>query len=191
MSISGGGASSAQSAVNPEELRRWLGRRLEEVSKKEAAADKLAMEWEERMELIDALDACTLLDQREALEKKLAKKEGRIRQLSKMLGKGMLGEAKDRGQKDSGAKKAVSFLTSKEFKSMHGDKPVTVDTAELGMKTLFGMVVRERRRGERTRSEATSWLHFLTKFYALFARRSREPRKVHLDVRGTRSQGRT
>ncbi|GMH93036.1 hypothetical protein TL16_g12518 [Triparma laevis f. inornata] len=140
MSVSGPG-----SGVNHEELRRWLGGRLEDVSKKEAAADKLAMEWEERMELIEALDAETILDKREVLEKALAKKEGRIRQLSKMLGKGMLGEAKDTGQKDRG-KRDVSFLTSREFKALHADKQVTVETAETAMKTLFGMVVRERRR---------------------------------------------
>lgn len=36
MSVSGPG-----SGVNHEELRRWLGGRLEDVSKKEAAADKV------------------------------------------------------------------------------------------------------------------------------------------------------
>ena len=62
-----------------EHVRRWLGGRIEEVGKKEAAADKLAVEWEERVEVIAELEGTGDGEARAALEKKLTKKEARIR----------------------------------------------------------------------------------------------------------------
>ena len=118
-----------------EHVRRWLGTRVEEVGKKEAAADKLALEWEERMELIAELEGTREGEARAPLERRLAKKEARIRQLSRILGK----DAKE-GAKD------VDLLMSEDFREVVGGKPVDLATAEAAMKTLFGMVVRERRR---------------------------------------------
>ena len=72
---------------------------------------------------------------RAPLERRLAKKEARIRQLSRILGK----DAKE-GAKD------VDLLMSEDFREVVGGKPVDLATAEAAMKTLFGMVVKERRR---------------------------------------------
>ena len=59
----------------------------------------------------------------------------RLRQLSRILGKDAKGGVKD-----------VNLLMSEGFRELVGGKPVDLATAEEAMKTLFGMVVKERRR---------------------------------------------
>ena len=133
-------------------VRRWLDGMVSEVSKKEAAADKLALEWEERMDLIERRDkllgeegsGAHEAEELEGVAHQLKFKERRIRHLSKMFGRG---EPKDNGGEGGrgGAFKKMSLLTGEDFKKVTGGV-IDVEGAELAAKTLFGMVVRERRK---------------------------------------------
>jgi len=107
------------------DVREWLDKRIGEVCRKEQTAGKLSKEWEERIELIERKE------RGEDVGGQLREKEGRIRTLSKLMGKG-----------DT---RKVELLMSEEFKRLCGGN-VGVDEAEKGMRNLFGMVVRERRR---------------------------------------------
>jgi hypothetical protein len=106
-------------------LRDWLDERVSEVCRKEQTAGKLSKEWEERIELMERKD------RGEDVGGELREKEGRIRTLSKLMGKGNT--------------RKVELLMSTDFRRLCGGD-VGVDEAERGMRNLFGMVVRERKR---------------------------------------------
>ena len=110
--------------IIPNPLRR-LDERVSEVCRKEQTAGKLSKEWEERIELMERKD------RGEDVGGELREKEGRIRTLSKLMGKGNT--------------RKVELLMSTDFRRLCGGD-VGVDEAERGMRNLFGMVVRERKR---------------------------------------------
>lgn len=133
-------------------MRNFLDDKIAEISRKEAAADKLAHEWEDHLELTNRKDQLVveskgtrndsaITDEIEALDFQIKYKESRIRQLASKLA--------NKSSKSNGST-SHSFLhdtlvDDTVFKSITSDlSPLA--SSHLASTVLFGMVVRERKR---------------------------------------------
>jgi hypothetical protein len=132
--------SHSAGAIN--KMRNLLDEKISEISRKEAAADKLACEWEDHLQLTTRKhqivlefkanpNDSNLSDEIEALDFQIKYKESRIRQLAHRLGN-------KRAQHDT-------MMDDKKFRAIMSELP-PLTASQLASKVLFGMVVRERRR---------------------------------------------
>eukprot|EP00980_Cylindrotheca_fusiformis_P025334 scaffold13478_cov132-Cylindrotheca_fusiformis.AAC.27 len=123
-------------------LRDFFDKKVADVGRKEALAEKLAQEWEEHLELSIRREELKVMDEPseklEALSSQIKYKENRIRQLASKLGK--RDDCSD--EKSNGDE---TFLFDQQFKDIVG-KSSPVASAKVATRVLFGMVVRERRR---------------------------------------------
>ncbi len=133
---------NVHSASDISKMRSLLEDRISDISRKEAAADKLACEWEDHLQLTSRKDQImielkshpndnNLSDEIEALDFQIKYKESRIRQLAHRLGN-------KRARYDT-------LMDDKKFRAMMSELP-PLSASQLASKVLFGMVVRERRR---------------------------------------------
>jgi len=133
-------------------MRNFLDDKIAEISRKEAAADKLAHEWEDHLELTNRKDQLvadsrgkrndsTITDEIEALDFQITYKESRIRQLaSKLANK----SSRSNGSTSQGFLHDT-LMDDTAFKSITSDlSPLA--SSHLASTVLFGMVVRERKR---------------------------------------------
>jgi len=134
-------AISYNSTADIDLIRDFLDKKVSDVGKKEAIADKLANEWEDHILLVSKkqklLDENSSKESVNAVDIQLAHKEERIRKLAQRLGR----------QDTEGVSKDVHFLgiNDAEFKRLLPEAS-TASGAKLTSRILFGMVVRERRR---------------------------------------------
>jgi len=132
-------------------MRSFLDDKIAEISRKEAAADKLAHEWEDHLDLTNRKEQfvadngkrndSTISDEIEALDFQIKYKESRIRQLaSKLTNKSSNGNIST-----SRSFSHDALVGDKAFESITSDlSPLAA--SQLASKVLFGIVVRERRR---------------------------------------------
>ena len=134
-------------------MRSFLDDKIAEISRKEAAADKLAHEWEDHLELTNRKDQLVaeakgtrndsaISDEIEALDFQIKYKESRIRQLASKLA--------NTSSKSIGST-SHSFLhdtlvDDTIFKSITSDLLPLASSHYLASTVLFGMVVKERKR---------------------------------------------
>lgn len=131
-------------------LRDILDEKILEISRKEAAADKLAHEWEDHLDLSNRKQQLLsenkgkrsdqVSDEIEALDFQIKYKESRIRQLASKLSQ--------KSSKAEGSNKSMfqdSLIDERDLKALTSDLPPLAG-AQLVSRVLFGMVIRERRR---------------------------------------------
>ena len=145
------------------QMRLFLDDKVAEISRKEVAADKLALEWEDHLELTTRKEqlvlACksskdvALSDELEALDFQIQYKESRIRQLARRLSSSRPKSAA--GGKDQGHFLQDTMVDDRRFKELTSDFS-SLSAAQLTAKVLFGMVVRERRRVAKLARTASS-----------------------------------
>jgi len=135
------------SSGNVDQIRSFLDEKVAEIGRKEAAADRLAKEWEDHFELTvrkeellneSRNDNESSNEEMEALDIQIQFKEEAIRQLAQHLG--------DR-PKDSkhGNVSRYPFIENRKFIDLCGEMSA-LSSAQLAAKVLFGMVVREKKR---------------------------------------------
>jgi DNA repair exonuclease SbcCD ATPase subunit len=142
----------SHSSGDTHRMRNFLDDKIAEISRKEAAADKLAHEWEDHLDLTNRKEQfiaesngkrndITITDEIEALDFQIKYKESRIRQLASKL-------ANKSSNDNISTSKGFSHDTlvgDRAFQSITSDLP-PLAASQLASKVLFGIVVRERRR---------------------------------------------
>lgn len=116
--------STTKKGCNVDSIRDYLDARIAEVGRKEAIADKLALEWEEHLELVMQKDELVTRqgdsiaqEDIDALDVQIQYKEGRIRQLANRLGKQPSISSDDRNAGQE------MFLDERGFQSLCAGKP--------------------------------------------------------------------
>eukprot|EP00567_Pseudictyota_dubia_P017299 CAMPEP_0197442306 /NCGR_PEP_ID=MMETSP1175-20131217/8354_1 /TAXON_ID=1003142 /ORGANISM="Triceratium dubium, Strain CCMP147" /LENGTH=244 /DNA_ID=CAMNT_0042972751 /DNA_START=71 /DNA_END=801 /DNA_ORIENTATION=- len=112
--------------ANLDQVRSYLDAKVAEVGRKEAAADKLAHEWEDHLELVTRRDELAMKleenpkdgmnEELEALSVQITYKEGRIRQLTRRLG--------ERPASEGETARTSSFFEDTSFKRACGRSSV-------------------------------------------------------------------
>jgi len=141
-------SSKNHSACDVDQIRSFLDDKVAEIGRKEAAADRLAKEWEGHFELNarkeDLLKKShkngneIANEELEALDIQIHFKEEAIRELARHLG------ARQKPSKN-GNLSNYPFIENRKFKELCGDMS-SLSSSQLSAKVLFGMVVRERKR---------------------------------------------
>lgn len=141
----------AHSSSDIHQFRSFLEEKVEEVGRKENTADKLAIEWENHLDLsrrkddlmLEAKDdgKTHLMDEVEALDFQIQYKESRIRQLASRL------KERPRSRSTSSSRDFLqnTLIDDRNFRKMSSHLS-PLNAAQLSSKVLFGMVVKERRR---------------------------------------------
>lgn len=139
----------AHSSRDIHQFRSFLEEKVLEVSRKENTADKLAIEWENHLDLTKRKEGLLmeskedgkahLMDEVEALDLQIQYKENRIRQLASRL--------KEVPRPRSASRDFLqnTLFDDRKFREMSAHLS-PLNAAQLAFKVLFGMVVKERRR---------------------------------------------
>jgi Kinesin motor domain len=131
---------STKSKIDIDAVRDFLDKKVADIGKKEAIADKLAHEWEDHLELLvqkqelSKTGASSLAKQN--IDIQLKYKEERIRKLAEQLGK--------QPNSNEADIKEIAF-DGEEFQKFFPEAS-TLQGLKITSRILFGMVVRERRR---------------------------------------------
>jgi len=143
------------------QMRSFLDDKVAEISRKEATADKLAIEWEDHLELMTRKEHIvnttknkkdsSLNDELEALDFQIQYKESRIRQLASRLS----ARPKSAGSSDTTHFLQDTMIDDRKFKEITSEFSA-IAAAQMASKVLFGMVVRERRRVAKLARTASS-----------------------------------
>ena len=145
------------------QMQSFLDQKVAEMSRKEAAADKLAMEWEDHLELTTRKEQLMsedtgrkdslINDELEALDFQIQYKESRIRQLARRLS--TRPKSANDGGEDNNQILLDKLIDDRKFKELTRDF-TALSSAQLTSKILFGMVVKERRRVAKLARTASS-----------------------------------
>ena len=150
------------STADIHQMQTFLDEKVAEISRKEATADKLAIEWEDHLELTTRKEEIMndsknsvdqfINDELEALDFQIQYKESRIRQLARRLASkpGAI-----IGNNESGHFFPDILIDDRKFKEMTRELSALA-SAQLSSKVLFGMVVKERRRVAKLARTASS-----------------------------------
>ncbi len=143
------------------QMRSFLDDKVAEISRKEATADKLAVEWEDHLELTTRRDQIVsaskqkkdsqLSDELEALDFQIQYKESRIRQLASRLS----ARPRTAGNGDTSHFLQDTMIDDRKFKEITSEFSALA-AAQMASKVLFGMVVKERRRVAKLARTASS-----------------------------------
>lgn len=144
------------------QMQTLLDEKVAEISRKEATADKLAIEWEDHLELTSRKEEIMndsrnsidqfINDELEALDFQIQYKESRIRQLARRLSSK---PGSIVGNNESSCFPQDILIDDQKFKEMTRDMSA-ISSAQLASKVLFGMVVKERRRVAKLARTASS-----------------------------------
>ena len=144
--------SQTYSTIHVEKIRDYLNVKIAEIGRKEATADKLAIEWEDHLDLMnrknellsetESKSGNTHTDEIETIEFQIQYKESRIRHLARLLS---TQPKQSTNIDDNNNYLHASIIHDCIFKETGSNIP-EIAAAHLTSNVLFGMVVKERRR---------------------------------------------